>query len=160
METNAANPTPEHAGQNANPSPSANSPPSPKPKRPKPTKKQKLRDRDIAHLKYFEQIAPLLEPLRDVGCQRDKANNRELHFDQYCLLILLFLFNPMVDSLRAIQRASELKKVQQRLGCPRTSLGSLSEATQVFDPELLKPIIAQLGEQTTQESLHPYATRR
>ena len=140
MENETANLTPTDVDQKAKSSSSS----SPQSKR---SKKQKLRDRDVAHLKYFDQIAPLLERLHDVGCQRDIAHNRDLHYDQYCLLILLFLFNPMVDSLRAIQRASELKKVQQRLGCPRTSLGSLSEATQVFDPELLKPIIAELGAQ-------------
>jgi hypothetical protein len=36
-----------------------------------------------------------------VGCQRDKAGNRELFMDQYCSLVLLFLFNPCVRSLRA-----------------------------------------------------------
>ena len=63
------------------------------------------------------------------------------------MLLLLYLFNPIVTSLRGIQQASELKNVQRKLKCPRTSLGSLSEATRVFDPERLKEIIAELGEQ-------------
>ncbi len=108
------------------------------------TKKQKIRDGDRAHLEYFEQLAPFLEQIHDVGCDFDTAGNRDLHYDQSCLLILLFLFNPIVDSLGAIQQASELEKVHRRLGCFRKSLGSLSEANQVFDPELLKPIIAEL----------------
>ena len=45
------------------------------------------------------------------------------------------------------QQASELKNVQKKLGCPRTSLGSLSESVTVFDPERLKEIIAELGGQ-------------
>ena len=61
--------------------------------------------------------------------------------------MLLFFFNPIVDSLRALQQASELKSVQKKLGVPRTSLGSFSEARQVFDPELLKPIIGELAKQ-------------
>jgi hypothetical protein len=32
------------------------------------------------------------------------------------LLVLLFFFNPVVRSLRAIQQASELGKVQRKLG--------------------------------------------
>ncbi len=64
----------------------------------------------------------------NVGCQRDKAGNRTLHFDQYCLLVLLFFFNPVVRSLRAIEQASQLRKVQRKLGCLRASLGTLSEA--------------------------------
>ena len=82
-----------------------------------------------------------------MGCERDKAGNRTLHFDQYCLLVLLFLFNPVVRSLRAIEQASELRKVQRKLGCQRASLGSLSESTDVFQPERLKEIIAELGAQ-------------
>ena len=104
-------------------------------------------EEDETGLKYFDKLAPLLARLHEVGCERDKAGNRKLHYDQYCMLVLLFLFNPVVRSLRAIEQASELRKVQRKLGCKRASLGSLSEATDVFDPERLKEIIAELGEQ-------------
>jgi hypothetical protein len=60
------------------------------------------------------------------------------------MLVLLFLFNPTLRSLRALQQASRLKKVQRKLGCPRTSLGSLSEATDVFDPRRLEGIFGEL----------------
>lgn len=110
-------------------------------------KKDKIESKDITGLKYFDKLAPLLERLHDEGCERDTAGNRELHFDQYCLLILLYLFNPVVTSLRGMQQASELEKVQKKLGCPRASLGSLSEAASVFDAERLKEIIVELGEQ-------------
>jgi hypothetical protein len=106
-----------------------------------------VREEDVTGLKYFDKLAPLLARLHEVGCQRDKAGNRKLHYDQYCMLVLLFLFNPVVRSLRAIEQASELRKVQRKLGCQRASLGSLSEATDVFLPERLKEIIAELGEQ-------------
>ena len=106
-----------------------------------------VREEDVTGLKYFAKLAPLLARLHDVGCQRDKAGNRTLHYDQYCLLVLLFLFNPVVCSLRAIQQASQLRKVQRKLGCLRASLGSLSEAKEVFVPERLKEIIAELGQQ-------------
>ena len=109
--------------------------------------KPKIEERDITGLKYFEQLAPLLERLHEDGCERDRAKNRHLHYDQYCMLLLLYLFNPIVTSLRGIQQASELKKVQKKLDCQRASLGSLSEATSVFDAERLKEIIAELGAQ-------------
>ena len=108
-------------------------------------KKDKIESKDIIGLKYFDKLAPLLERLHDEGCQRDKAGNRTLHYDQYCLLILLYLFNPIVTSLRGIQQASELEKVQKKLGCSRAALGSLSEAATVFDAERLKAIISELG---------------
>jgi len=110
-------------------------------------RKQKIQEKDITGLKYFEQLTPLLERLHKDGCERDRAKNRQLHYDQYCLLLLLYLFNPIVTSLRGIQQASELKKVQKKLDCKRASLGSLSEATSVFDAERLQEIIAELGGQ-------------
>jgi hypothetical protein len=110
-------------------------------------KRSKIRESDIVGLKYFDRLMPLLERLHDVGTQRDRAGNRELFFDQYCAFILLFLFNPIVTSLRGIQQASDLKKVQKKLGCPRASLGSLSEATQVFDSEPVKEIASELAAQ-------------
>lgn len=114
---------------------------------PKHQDKPKVREEDVQGLKYFDRLAPLLERLHEVGCQRDKAGNRTLHYDQYCLLILLYLFNPVVTSLRGLQQASELKKVQKKLGCLRASLGSLSESVAVFDPALLEPIIRELAGQ-------------
>ena len=108
-------------------------------------KSEPLREEDVQGLKYFGKLGPLLERLRDVGCQRDKAGNRQLFMDQYCALVLLFLFNPCVRSLRALQQASELANVQKKLRCGRASLGSLSEATDVFDPQRLRAIIGELA---------------
>jgi hypothetical protein len=108
-------------------------------------RREGITERQITGLKYFDKLAPLLERLHDDGCARDRAGNRQLHYDQHCMLILLYLFNPVVTSLRALQQASELTKVQKKLGCPRASLGSLSEAASVFDPERLKEIVAELG---------------
>jgi hypothetical protein len=110
-------------------------------------KRELIRDKDIQGLKYFDKLVPLLDRLHDVGCQRDKAGNRQLHFDQYCLLMLLAMFNPIARSMRALQQASELRKVQRKLGCLRFSLGSLSEATEVFDPDKLQEIIVEMGKE-------------
>jgi hypothetical protein len=108
-----------------------------------------LREQEVQGMKYLDRVLPLLRRLHPVGCARDKAGNRDLHMDEYCALILLFLFSPAVHSLRTIQRASELRKVQKLLGCGRASLGSLSEAVQVFEPERLEEIIAELGAELT-----------
>jgi hypothetical protein len=104
-----------------------------------------LKRRDIQGLKYLDRLLPLLDQLHEVGCQRDKAGNRCLHYDQYCLLVLLYLFNPVLRSLRALQQASTLPNVQRKLGCSRASLGSLSEAVEVFDPQRLCAIIETLA---------------
>ena len=65
--------------------------------------------------------------------------------DEYCLGVLLFMFNPVLTSLRGIQQASELRNVRKKLGIKRASLGSLSESVSVFDPALLKEIAVDLA---------------
>jgi hypothetical protein len=105
-----------------------------------------IQEKDLHGFKHFKLLMPVLEKLHDDGCRRDKAGNRILHYDQYAALILLYFFNPIVSSLRGIQQASALQKVQRILGCSRASLGSLSEAARVFDPDLLEGIIGELIE--------------
>ena len=108
-------------------------------------KKAKLKSKDIEGLKYLEMVEPMLERLHNDQCGRDKANQRTLHYDKYCMLVLLYMFNPTVTSLRWIQQASELSKVQKKLGCKRTSLGALNAASTVFDSHRLQAIIRELG---------------
>ena len=98
-------------------------------------------------LKYFRLIDTMLERLRPVGTERDKSRNRELFFDQYATLMLLYFFNPAVTSLRGVQNFTTLEKVQQLCGVKPTALGSLSEAASVFNPEALQPVIAELAKQ-------------
>jgi hypothetical protein len=91
-------------------------------------------------LKYLRGIDELLAPLREGYAH----GNREfvLH-DCVCLLLLLF-FNPVLTSLRSLQQATELENVQRMLGIKRMSLGAMSRSiAEVFDPELLRPIIEQ-----------------
>lgn len=101
--------------------------------------------RQLQGFKYFKMLVPLLERLHGLGAERDKAGNRTLHFNHYASLVLLFFFNPVLTSLRSLQQASALKKVQRKLGLVRTSFGSLSEARSVFDAHLLKPILKELA---------------
>jgi len=103
-------------------------------------------EQNIRGLKYFRDILPLLTRLHDVGTESDKAGNRKLHYDHYVAYLLLFFFNPTLTSLRGIQQASHLEHVQKKLDCPPTSLGSLSSAARVFDPEPLECIIAELAQ--------------
>lgn len=103
--------------------------------------------KDIQGLKYFRVLRPFLERLHSVGTERDRADNRHLHMDQYCMLVLLWLYSPIVDSLRGLQKTSELEKVQKKLKLPRTSLGSLCESVTIFDPERLKQIASELANQ-------------
>lgn len=104
----------------------------------------KIDPKRIGGIKRLRHLLPLLAPLHDVGCERDSAGNRRLHFDEYVTLVLLCLTNPLLDSMRALQQASELEKVSEQLGVRRFSLGSFSESVRVFDPEKLREVIQQL----------------
>ena len=117
-----------------------------------PKPKPAIEASDIQGLKYFDKLKPLLARLHDIGTERDKAGNRELHMDEYCILQLLWMFSPILTSLRALQQASELDNVRKKLGVGRASLGSLSESVSIFDPEPLKEIAAELAAQLPQPS--------
>ena len=117
-------------------------------------KRHKIKERELQGFKYFKAISKMLESLSDVGCDRDLAGNRILHMDHYISLLLLYMFNPICTSLRSLQQASELKKVQRKLGCPRASLGSLSEAATVFDSALMQEIVTELSDQLRPISSH------
>jgi hypothetical protein len=119
------------------------------------SKRKKIKDHELEGFKYFKAISKMLESLHGAGCERDIAGNRILHMDQYVSLILLYMFNPICTSLRSLQQVSELKKVQKQFGAARASLGSLSEASTVFDSELLKGIVQELSTKLTTVSRIP-----
>jgi hypothetical protein len=57
----------------------------------------------------------------------------------------MWMFNPVLTSMRGLQQASTLADVQRKFGVGRSSLGSLSESVSIFDPEPLKQIAATLA---------------
>lgn len=105
-----------------------------------------IRPEDVQGLKYFKLLDRVLTRLQKIGTARDRAGNRNFFFDQYASLLLIYFFSPSLTSLRGIQRASKLQKVQKVLRNAGVSLGSLSEAQRVFDPEALHEILAELGQ--------------
>jgi hypothetical protein len=100
---------------------------------------------DLRGFKQLRRVADLLSFLHESGCGRDKAGNRELHFDDYVLLVLLYLFNPLIDSMRTLQQVAGLPEMQTRLGVKRFSLGSFSESCRVFEPAMLQQVVDQLA---------------
>ena len=97
--------------------------------------------------RLIQRMQHALGRLHIAGTQRDRAGNRRLFCDQYLSLLLLYFFNPSIKSLRALQNTTNWEKTRQKLGIRRTSLGSLSEASSVFDAGLVRPIIAELAAQ-------------
>jgi hypothetical protein len=110
-----------------------------------PASKPTVKLEDLRGFKQLGRVAKLLSFLHESGCDRDKAGNRELHFDDYVMLVLLYLFNPMLDSLQMLHNTARLEEVQQKLGVKRFSMGSFSESCRVFEPELLQKVVDQLA---------------
>jgi hypothetical protein len=110
---------------------------------------KELTGKDIRCLGHLKRAFALLDRLHEVGCQRDSAGNRDLHFDDYCKLVLLYIWNPLIASVHDLQQAVGLTGVAKALGVKRFSAGSFSESVRVFDPEQLKPIIQELAGELT-----------
>jgi Transposase DDE domain len=102
---------------------------------------------NLPGLQYFRLLGPLFDPLHAVGTARDRAGNRQLFYDQYATLLLVYFFNPTVTSLRGLQQLTTFAHVQAHFGIRRTSLGALSEAASVFDAALLHDVLTALGAQ-------------
>jgi len=101
--------------------------------------------------KYFKPLWPILKKLPP----EDSHPPRQLHYDQYLCLILFYFFNPTLTGLRSIQKASQLEKVQNVLGVKSTSLGSFSEAGNVFDHTLLPPMVKALAQKALPQEADP-----
>ena len=56
-------------------------------------RRRALQPSDIEGLEYFDTLVPLLAQLKDIGTQRDRAGNRQLFYDQYVCLLLLYFFS-------------------------------------------------------------------
>ena len=70
---------------------------------------------------------------------------RELDRHTYFGLFLFGLFNPVVDSMRALCAATQLGRVQEALGREGpVHLSGFSDAQHVFDPEILEPVMQGL----------------
>ena len=107
--------------------------------------KDALKAKDVVCPGHLKRAFSLLDRLHEVGCDRDKAGNRQLFFTDYIKLVLLYTWNPLIGSVRDLQAALELPRVAKALGIRRFSAGSFSESVRVFDPEQLKPIIEELA---------------
>src|SRR3954452_6995409 len=109
--------------------------------------KDAIGEKDILHLGHLKRVFSLLDALHHVGCERDTAGNRRLHFNDYVKLMLLRVWNPLIESIQDLRQAASLPKVAKATGVKPFSAGSFSESGHVFDPEKLQPIIAELAGQ-------------
>ena len=65
-----------------------------------------LREKDIVCLGHLKRVFTLLDSLKDAQSHRDKAGNRQLTFANYTKLSLLYVWNPLINSMRRLQEAA------------------------------------------------------
>ena len=90
-------------------------------------------------LKKTESISPLHSSELDP--------RRKLSQNDYFSLFLFTYLNPVLKSMRGLCAASKLEKVKEKVCSNPVSLGSFSEAQNIFDPELLLSVIQTLSTQ-------------
>lgn len=106
----------------------------------------KLTEKELKQWKLIADFRARLE--RELEGQGQHPSwehpNRTFQQADYLSLFLMALVNPVVKTLRAVSEASGVERVQEEVGCPYISLGSLSEAQHLVQPEFLDKLLASL----------------
>jgi len=107
-----------------------------------------IRDKDLQHWKLLARFRAALDEQvqRSGGLQGSWTDpRRELELADYLSLFLFGLFNPVVQTMRGLCKASALPRVQAEVCARAVSLGSFSEAQALVEPELLRALFAALA---------------
>jgi hypothetical protein len=130
------------------PGPAGTLPPPPRGRR---RKQRRVPDQAIGG-RWIESLEPHLARLR----QAYHHPNRVLFYDDWFVAHLLAFYNPVLDSLRMIEDASRSEVFAEHLDVPAVCRSTNSDASRVFDPQLLGPILQDLKHrlpQVTQSGL-------
>jgi hypothetical protein len=109
---------------------------------------RKVRERDLQQWRLVKRFQEALA--KEVAAGRVPVadtwgdERRKLGLASYLSLLLFGLFNPVVKSLRGLQAASGLRRVQREVCGRPVSLGSLSEAQALVEPALLQAVFTRL----------------
>lgn len=108
-----------------------------------------LSEHDLGRWKLVEDFRQRLqraaEKLRAPATEHDPR--RLLRQSDYFSLLLFGLFNPVVRTMRGLCAASALGRVQGEICTHGVSLGSFSEAQDVFAPEVLEGVFQELAKE-------------
>lgn len=118
-------------------------------KTPQKASAEPVRERDLAQWKLVEDFRRRLgAAAQQLPAPRTEGDPRRklLASDYFCLL-LFGLFNPVVRTMRGLCAASKLGRVQKEICSQRVSLGSFSEAQDVFAPEVLEKVFQELAKE-------------
>jgi hypothetical protein len=111
------------------------------------TSKRPVSEAELSRWRLIEEFEERLERAKAVGGEARTFSDprRKLGEKDYLSLLLLGLFNPVVDSMRGLCAASRLRRVQEEVCSAPVSLGSFSEAQAVVEPALLQRVFTELA---------------
>lgn len=102
--------------------------------------------------RYFRLLENQLAQLH----RQPAHGNRTLFCDHVVVAHLLIFFNHGLNGLRGIEDLFGSPKMRKRFGVPRMPRSTLADAQQVFDPQLLLPVIESLKQRA---QLQPHDPR-
>ena len=110
-----------------------------------------LSERELGAWRHLRRFREVLARVQErVAVHPSFADpKRHLALGDYLSLFLLGLFNPVARTLRGLQQASALPRVQAEVCGRPVSLGSFSEAQHLIDPALLEEVFAELAAEVT-----------
>ena len=108
--------------------------------------------RQLQGRSYLKRLGQMILSLRTA----EAHGNRDLHFDDIVIVLLLGFFNTHIRSLRKLEMYSQVPGVRQRLTVDRVCRNTLSEGLKFFDPTLLRPLVERLYQELPRStSLEP-----
>ena len=112
---------------------------------------QPLSESDLAGWSLLERFLAVLDSCQEQAPpgKRERHGLRTLQRRSYLGLFLLGLFNPVVASMRGLCAATQLPRVRALLGRDTpVGLSRFSDAQHVFSPDILRPVLRELLEQS------------
>lgn len=115
---------------------------------------QTLSERDLHNWRLIERFQGVLKDLLPEQALHPSFADpeRQLKLFSYLSLFLFGLFNPCVRTLRGLNQASHLRRVQEEVCQRSVSLGSFSEAQHLLEPALLEQVFEQLSQKLPHQS--------
>lgn len=112
-------------------------------------KKAKFTAKDLGHFRVLREFRVCLGKVVDEQKLDPSFEDprRLLAIGDYLGLLLFGLLNPVANTLRGLQQASKIKKVQKEVCSHPVSLGSLSEAQHLVDLAVLEKVFGELSAQ-------------
>lgn len=100
----------------------------------------------LSGFKLLDRFREILRPpdIRRIKSRRENDTRRKFDAEDYLIMVLFTLLNPVISSMRGSCALSGSKQLAKQTGIPRVCPGSFSEAQAVFAPDVLRGVLREL----------------